>query len=83
MGPNAVRDLIDGDEAVARLLDSFCAGECDHTWACDGCPIEQAKQILRWSLATARIDEYHQALTPDQLRGMLRVVEGGKTDGPQ
>ncbi|GMA49368.1 hypothetical protein GCM10025857_07250 [Alicyclobacillus contaminans] len=79
MGPNAVTALIKGDEKVARLLDSFCAGECDHTWACDGCPIALARRTLEWSLSVVRVDALNKTLTPEEVRRTFHV---GKRQTP-
>lgn len=70
-------------EAVLRELDGFCA-ECDHVWACEGCPIDKAKRKMVWLSLESRIKVLGEALTPDEKKNIdqpsrhLTLIQGGK-----
>jgi len=64
-------------------LDSYCA-QCTHKWACEGCPIDAAKNKMVWLLMEARIKVLGESLDQETIKVLDRpcrhlvVLPGGK-----
>jgi hypothetical protein len=84
VGKNA-RNRAADMESVLRALDSFCATECEHPWACEGCPVDGAKRKLVWLSLEARVRAIEGEMEARTVREMnapsrhLTVIRGGKS----
>ena len=74
----AAWDLLKNDEHVCALIGKYCANECDHAWACDGCVLAEAKERLAWSHLETRLPGLRDGRTPRQRRAAFDLVKGGR-----
>jgi hypothetical protein len=70
-------------EAVLQELDGYCA-ECTHNWACEGCPIDDAKRKMVWMIMETRVQALGESLDRATAEAInmpmthLRLLPGGR-----